>query len=160
MMWKEMIDASEMDIDLLSEKFHITGTTLDMPSWTSWYSNAFPIDYECRFPSIWTIRLCIVSFPESEVSHLFFFVFIIIDPYARLHAFHINMGKLSIVLEFRDRIVNTPIVCQIGIALIEQTLYHHLHLIDECRNRRDHISASDVQAFDIFEKYFRVELSK
>ena len=35
MMGKYEITSTHMDIDLCSEKFHITGTTFDVPSWSS-----------------------------------------------------------------------------------------------------------------------------
>ena len=35
MVWKYEITTTHMDIDLCTKKFQITGTTLDVPAWTT-----------------------------------------------------------------------------------------------------------------------------
>lgn len=102
-MWEDEITSTHMNIYLFTMPPHITSTTLNMPSWSSFQCLFSFSSLKGCFPEICTISW-IISFPESKVAHIFFFVFIRFGsfPSSCFHTFHIQMGQVSIIFGCLD----------------------------------------------------------
>ena len=70
------------------------------------------------------------------------------------------MRELTILTEFLHTIVDAPIVSEICVSLIEESLYHLAHVWYQSRDRRYSVCSADIESVEIFEKCFRVELGK
>lgn len=157
MMREEVIDATHVDIDLCSEVVMVTCATLDMPAWTSCQRSLFTIYRHGDSPFILTITFLVVGFPESEISHLFLIVLIVIYTDTRDHPTHIEMSEFSVLTEFLHAVVDASIFSEIGVSFIEESLYHDSHIFYESRYRSYRISTHDSESVEIREKCFTIE---
>jgi hypothetical protein len=100
-MRKYEIAATHMNIDLFTMPPEITGTTLYMPSWSSFESFWSIFRFKMCFPEILAIGF-IISFPESEITETLFFVFILFDPCSGFHTFQVEMSEITVFFETLD----------------------------------------------------------
>jgi hypothetical protein len=132
MMRENEITSTHMDIDLWPEEFHITSGTLDMPTWSSLEYFFLSVYCDLYLPRVLSIRFLIVCLPEGEVSNLFLVIFIVIYSNTGYHSLHIKVSEFTVFSEFGHAIVYTPIFCEIGISLLDETIDNQSHIWNEC----------------------------
>lgn len=159
MMREDEIHASHMDIDLLAKSPEITSTTLYMPSWPSFQRFFAFTCLKIGFPEILPIS-GIISFPESEVTDTFFFIFILLHARASFHAFHVEVGEVTIIFEALDIKIYGTVITDIGMFLVDQFLCHADHLWNQLGNWLKTLEARDIEFLQIFVEEFCVVLRK
>jgi len=113
MMRKYEIDSSHMNIDLFTMPPEITSATFYMPTWSPFESFWSIFGLEICFPEIFSISR-IISFPESKITHTFFFILILFDPYSSFHPLYIEMSQISIFFEALDIKIDRSIITHIS----------------------------------------------
>jgi hypothetical protein len=160
MVWENEIHPTHMDIDLIPEKMAITGTTFDMPTWTSFDCFFLSIEHHSDTPLIFPITHCIIGFPECKIRDLLLIVFIISYSDTRYHPIEIEMCEFSIFSEFTHTIIDTPILSEIGISLLHESIDNLAHIIDELSNRHDIIRRNNPDFLTVLEKCSGIKIGE
>jgi len=96
MMREDEIHSSHMNIYLFTVSPEITGATFYMPSWASLEGFDTFFCFKFCLPEVFTIR-GVISFPQSEITHIFFIIFIAVYSSTCFHTLHIQMCEVTII---------------------------------------------------------------
>ena len=160
MMRKDEIYSSHMDVYLISEEVLVTCATLDMPSWTSFDHFFLSIESYGNAPFVLSIAYSIVSLPECKVRNLFLVVFVVFDTDTRYHPVKVQIGKFSIVFELRHTVVDAPILSEICISLLYESVDNLTHIIDEFCDRHDIVCRYDSESSTVIQKSLSIDISE
>ena len=158
MVREDEIDSAHVDIDLITEKVSITCATLNMPSWTSFDNFFLTVECDRYCPLVLPIILRIICLPESKVCNLFLVIFIIFHANTRYHPLEVEVGEFSIVLEFADTIIDTSIVSEVRISLLDESINEFSHIIDQFSYGHDIVCWDYPELSTVFEKCLCIEV--
>src|SRR3989344_5355581 len=146
-MGEYQVNAAGVDIKRMPQVFHRHGTALNMPARPSLSKLGLP-EYDAVFPA--------PCLPQGKVTGLFFLVFILLDPGTDRKLTLLQQRQMSVIPEFRNRVIDAAVIALVGDFLFEQLLDQCNHLRDMLGGCRTYLGMLDVQRIDILEKGFPV----
>ena len=142
-MREHVVHAAGMDVESLAQIFHAHGAAFQVPAGTSVAPWARPFHIAVGLAP---------RFPQSEVRHGIFFVFVAVDPDARALLFAVDPRQLAIFRKLVDRKIHRSVFRLVGDAFFEEDVDHALHFRDVGGGFRIMFRRFDPQGFQILEE--------
>ena len=144
-MREDQIAAATMEVECIAQIVGGHGRAFDVPARASLAPRAFPE---------WFAGLC--RFPKCKVSRISLFI-IDFDAGAGQHIFDLASGKLAVVFECRNVIVNIA-AKDIGMPLLDQCLHHIDDVLHVIGHSRIHIGTTDMELIHDFKVRINVTI--
>ena len=120
-MREDVVNATAMDVELVTEDGSRHCATLNVPTRATPSPRAFPSDVSVLF---------VPRLPEREVSERFLFELVRLDATARAEFIEIEVSEASVVFEPSDSKIHRAVLCEVGLTLLLKLRNHRNHSRD------------------------------